>query len=656
MVGPRWPRPFWPSSRPARFGGHPNRNRRARWSWHARLSSGRCWRRGGACSTSTATATPGRSAAATATIAIPTFTPARSNPGRRHRRRLRRRGRDRSAATAGADGRSARYRPAETSICCSSRSTRCAPITSAATATGGPTSPAIDALAAEGTLFENGWAHAPSTRYSMPAIAAGRWPSAITWDESIWWPRLGPDVRTTAQALHDAGYFTGRDVQLQLLRAGRPPRLRARDGRLPRRARGAARRRQRTDGVARLVVARDDRRRDRVRRGAPRPEVLPLAPLLRSAPLVRDAPRGAALRVVAHRSLRRRDSLHRSALRRGCSRTCARQGCGIARRSSSPAITARGSASTASPSTASISIPPQTKVPFIVRVPGLAPRRVRAPAGHIDIAPTLLNLARGQRSRAFIGRSLIRDLAGPPAADTETRAVFQEVTSERGKKRALVTAHAAPDLERGAQRHDRVLRPHARPRRDPRHLARCRGQAAESGEGPRPDPVTIASLWRGSSGDWSPGWRCRPEPPEKLADAVTRSGGGWPGSGASAGRAARGRASACADTMSAPATPQRGQTVDATVHFTATARLPAGWRLFFHLEGPGGFRNLDHVPVDGSDAARALAPRPADPRIGCGSRSQRTRLPAPTRFTSVPSGAATACPSYRRPWATPPTG
>ncbi|HTB60873.1 MAG TPA: sulfatase-like hydrolase/transferase, partial [Polyangia bacterium] len=54
---------------------------------------------------------------------------------------------------------------------------------------GRATSPAIDALAAESALFENGWAHAPSTRYSMPAIATGRWPSAITWDESIWWPR-----------------------------------------------------------------------------------------------------------------------------------------------------------------------------------------------------------------------------------------------------------------------------------------------------------------------------------------------------------------------------------------------------------------------------------------------------------------------------------
>ena len=84
--------------------------------------------------------------------------------------------------------------------------------------------------------------------------------------------------------------------------------------------------------------------------------------------------------------------------------------------------------------------PAQTKVPFIVRVPGLAPRRARIPVGHIDIAPTLVNLARGQSQPPFIGRSLVPDVAGPPAADTETRAVFQEVTSERGKKRALVTA------------------------------------------------------------------------------------------------------------------------------------------------------------------------------------------------------------------------
>src|SRR5439155_12481119 len=61
--------------------------------------------------------------------------------------------------------------------------------------------------------------------------------------------------------------------------------------------------------------------------------------------------------------------------------------------------------------------PAQTKVPFIVRVPGIAPRRVRVPVGHIDIAPTLLNLARGAAEPAFIGRSLLPDAAGPPPLD-----------------------------------------------------------------------------------------------------------------------------------------------------------------------------------------------------------------------------------------------
>src|SRR5213076_1367731 len=64
-------------------------------------------------------------------------------------------------------------------------------------------------FAAESTLFENGWAHAPSTRYSMPAMASGRWPSAIEWDESIWWPRMSTSTRTLGEALHGAGYFTG---------------------------------------------------------------------------------------------------------------------------------------------------------------------------------------------------------------------------------------------------------------------------------------------------------------------------------------------------------------------------------------------------------------------------------------------------------------
>src|SRR5204862_6457101 len=72
-----------------------------------------------------------------------------------------------------------------------------------------PASPEIDRLAAQGTLFENGWAHAPSTRYSMPAIATGRWPSAIGWNESIWWPGIAPGQHTIGVALKALGYHTG---------------------------------------------------------------------------------------------------------------------------------------------------------------------------------------------------------------------------------------------------------------------------------------------------------------------------------------------------------------------------------------------------------------------------------------------------------------
>src|SRR4029079_5449528 len=47
--------------------------------------------------------------------------------------------------------------------------------------------------------------------------------------------------------------------------------------------------------------------------------------------------------------------------------------------------------------------PPQTKVPFIVRVPGLPAQRAKVPVGHIDIAPTLVNLARGRAEPGFMG-------------------------------------------------------------------------------------------------------------------------------------------------------------------------------------------------------------------------------------------------------------
>ena len=59
---------------------------------------------------------------------------------------------------------------------------------------------------------------------------------------------------------------------------------------------------------------------------------------------------------------------------------------------------------------------PQTKVPLIVRVPGLGSRRVKEPVGHVDLAPTLVNLAGGPQEKSFLGRSMLDLVAGVPGA------------------------------------------------------------------------------------------------------------------------------------------------------------------------------------------------------------------------------------------------
>jgi len=451
-----------------------------------------------------------------------------------------------------------------------------------------PTSPVIDALAAEGALFENGWAHAPSTRYSMPAIAAGRWPSAITWDESIWWPRLGPDVRTTAQALHDAGYFTGGMFSFNYFALGdhrgfergmdeyhaeRAALHVAVNG--PMESRGSSSREVTDDAIA-FVDAHRDRKfflwihyYDPHLSYETHAEVPPFGSTRvdRYDGEIRftDLHLG---RLIAH--LRKAGLWDRTAVI-----LTGDHGEGFGEHG----VTEHGFDL----------YPAQTKVPFIVRVPGIAPRRVRVPVGHIDIAPTLVNLARGQAEPAFIGRSLLPDAAGPAAPDTETRAVFQEVTSERGKKRALATT-------------TRHLIWNAVPSDTTECYDRTR------------DPADDHDVWQVDQADASAGRSCAalshglkrmvaglalPDGAgEKLRQAVSPAGAAVPPAThpvqASLGDAILVRGyDASGDAVAA------GGTLDLTYHFAAGKAVPPGWRLFFHLEGPAGFRNLDHVPVEG---------------------------------------------------------
>jgi hypothetical protein len=46
----------------------------------------------------------------------------------------------------------------------------------------------------------------------------------------------------------------------------------------------------------------------------------------------------------------------------------------------------------------------------------------------------------------------------------------------------------------------------------------------------------------------------------------------------------------------------RGSSVELVTHFKVLGRIEAGWRLFFHMDGPDGFHNLDHTPVEGAYA------------------------------------------------------
>src|SRR5688500_6697591 len=67
---------------------------------------------------------------------------------------------------------------------------------------------------------------------------------------------------------------------------------------------------------------------------------------------------------------------------------------------------------------------PKTKVPLIIRVPGIAPRRSTTPAGHIDILPSLVNLAGGRATPEMMGVWLV----GPMTGVERQRVVFQQLS------------------------------------------------------------------------------------------------------------------------------------------------------------------------------------------------------------------------------------
>jgi arylsulfatase A-like enzyme len=456
-----------------------------------------------------------------------------------------------------------------------------------------PTSPEIDKLAAESTLFENGWAHAPSTRFSMPAIATGRWPSAIAWEDCIgcenWWPRISRDQRTIGEALHALGYYTGALYAFQYFgRTNQRGFERGIDHYEDRRAAlhrnvngpmesvGTSSREMGDDAVAFVESAKDkkfflwlhfyDPHLSYERHaGAPSFGDAP-GDLYDGEIWFTDQHLGRVLAKLKELGLWDRTAIV----------VTGDHGEGLGEHG----INAHGYHL----------YPPQTKVPFIVRVPGATPRHVTTPVGHVDIAPTLLNLARGPHEPSFLGRSMLDLVMQSPSA-APPKPVFQEVTYECAtgmdctRRRALVTDQY-----------------HLIWNWMPDNTTECYDV--------RGDPRELRDLWGTKGGGACPALKSTVQemvqalsfPPnfaEKMAFGLRAPGAPAPPPAhpldARFGDAVRFEGY----DLAAP-TVARGQQVELVYHFEVLARVPEGWRPFFHLDGPGGFRNLDHVPVEGA--------------------------------------------------------
>ena len=453
---------------------------------------------------------------------------------------------------------------------------------------GRPTSPEMDALASAGGLFVNGWAHAPSTRYSMPAIATGRWPSAITWDETIWWPRIASGVPTVAEALKAAGYVTGAYYSFDYFsptdrrgfergvdhyRADRAALHRAVNG--PMESHGSSSREMADDTIAFLEAHGAEKFFLWVHFYDPHLsyETHADVPAFGSSRVDRydgeirftDGHLGRVFRRLRELGLWDRTAVFLTG----------DHGEGFGEHG----VTEHGFDLYA----------PQTRVPFIVRVPGLAPRRITNPVGHVDLAPTMLNLARAPQNPSFLGRSLVADLAGAPPASPQVgspapRPVFQEVSSERGKKRALVTADT-----------------HLLWNWTPENTTECYDL--------RTDPDERRDLW-GTRGDAT----CRalkvelqgmvsalampPDVARKLRTSVFTSAAVAPPPPNPLDVRVGDVLRIIGYSLNPP--PAGGGEGQATIHFESLKPIGGGWRFFFHLTGPGGFRNLDHVPVEGA--------------------------------------------------------
>ena len=436
-----------------------------------------------------------------------------------------------------------------------------------------PTSPSIDAIAADGALFVNGWAHAPSTRYSIPSILTGRLPLDVHYDTSVQgWPGLLERNVTLAELMRSAGMATGAVLNYSYFdrhrrmdqgfdsydndnqRLHRPV-----PGKGPAETSGSSSRQQ-TDKALAFVAANADRRfflwvhyydpHYLYERHSDVPDFGD-APIDLYDQEIRftDLHLG---RLVE--DLRRRGLYDRTAIV-----ITGDHGEGFGEHG----IDLHGYHLYAA----------QTKVPLIIRVPGLAPVRPTMPAGHVDLVPTLANLAGLPPAPEMMGRSLIDVMSGQADAHAE-RHVFQQLSFENNNemraaagKQCHVIYNVSPETSWEMYRID-VDPLEERDVIDHGDGAPCAGTRAALEAW-----YDRAQLPAGSAEALLPG------PPDLARPAPVHFG--------------HAVELLAVDLPAGPVRP--GQSVPITFTFAAHGALRGGWKIFAHFEGPGRFLG-DHGP------------------------------------------------------------
>ena len=457
------------------------------------------------------------------------------------------------------------------------------------------TSPRLDALAKESIVFDNGWAHAPSTRYSIPAIQTGRYPSAIETSAALHWPpAILPENRLFAEMLKQRGYHTAAtasyggsgyfepawgifqgfdeyDTHLKALHSL---------GGDPSNTHGTSARQLAdldVDWVGKHKGERFyfwthfydthfsfERHPDMPESNFGNNEI----DLYDGEIRFTDFHIGRVLDAIKAAGLWDKTIIV----------VTADHGDGFGEHG----------------------IPPdkrhgyhlyanETKVPLFIRVPGMAPRRVVTPAGHIDIIPTVLNAlgAKAGDEPTLQGKSRLGVMSGS-APDDGSGDIFQEVTYEGPssrfngtQKRAVVTRdwhlirNVVPDGT--SELYQRSIDP------DEEH------DLAGVGEPIERELSSVLAAWM-----------------DELAlpaDFARKAAGNVQATPFSPSRALGDSLGGMlvVDGSDAPAAPvKRGERFDVALYLHAEQPIASGWRLFAHVIAPGHMINADHDPVEGT--------------------------------------------------------